>query len=87
MTVERNGSTYAIELVLDYLVSTYGVSERGAQWYTLEIREGQPMMKIDGRIASSIRFCSENKMPPIGFERVDDGWLNGRDYRCYIKWG
>ena len=83
MTVERNGSTYPIELVLDYLVSMHG---DGSTWYALEI-DREPLMKVDGRLATAIRFCSENRMPPIGFERVRDVFLNDRTYRCYISWG
>lgn len=83
MTVERNGSTYPIELVLDYLLFMRG---DGSTWYALEIDREQ-LMKVDGRLATAIRFCTKDRMPPVGFERVRDVFLNDRTYRCYIRWG
>ena len=83
MKIETTTSVYTAEYLLEYFEQT-GVTEDTQ--FTLESPNENRYMLINGKRAYAIMFSSCNKMPPVGFTRVEDVKHNGITYRCFIKW-
>ena len=82
MTIEHGTSECTAEYLLEYLTKTYGGSEGE---FGLEVDNDRGYMLVDGVRAEAVQFSSDNKIPPVGFTRVDDVTYNGMTYRCYIS--
>ena len=83
MKIETTTSVYTAEYLLEYF-EQMGVTEDTQ--FTLESPKENRYMLINGKRADAIMFSSCNKMPPVGFTRVEDVKHHGITYRCFIKW-
>lgn len=88
MKIQTTTSVYTAEYLLEYFEQKYfeqtGVTEDTQ--FTFESPKENRYMLINGKRADAIMFSSCNKMPPVGFTRVEDVKHHGITYRCFIKW-
>lgn len=75
---------YTPEQLLEYFTKYYGATESE---FGIEVKnEDCAYMSVNGIRVDVVRFYSENKMPDVGFTRVEDVKHNGRTYRCFVKY-
>ena len=83
MNERRKMTDYTPEQLLEYLTKYYDVSDGE---FGIEVdNNDRGYISANGIRADAVRFYSENKMPDIGFTRIEDVKYNGRTYRCYVK--